>query len=73
MKKISNDTIAKINGKSDYKIHLYSCHDNNIATSLIFFGLLPLNHFAKYAACVILEVHKINSKHVIKVRRSPDL
>ncbi|KAI4459596.1 acid phosphatase-related [Holotrichia oblita] len=66
MHKILVDTKAKINGTSDYRIHLYSCHDNNIATALIFFGLLTPKHFPNYAACIVLEIHKINSKYVIK-------
>lgn len=69
MQKILIDTKAKINGTSNCKIHLYSCHDNNIANALIFFGLLAPNYFPKYAACIVVEIHKINKKYVIKVCR----
>ncbi|GJQ72927.1 hypothetical protein Trydic_g1570 [Trypoxylus dichotomus] len=74
MRKILTDTKAKINGSSSHKIHLYSGHDHNIATSLNFFNLLPVYHFPNYAACIILEVHNIDNKYVIKLlyRQSKD-
>ncbi|KAK9680171.1 Histidine phosphatase superfamily (branch 2) [Popillia japonica] len=71
MLKILNDTKAKINSNSEYKIHLYSCHDYNLATALIFFGFSLTKYFPKYAACILMEIHKIKNKHVIKILYTP--
>ncbi|GJQ72928.1 hypothetical protein Trydic_g1571 [Trypoxylus dichotomus] len=67
MEKILKDTKAKISGKSECKIHLYSAHDCSIAHFLIFFRVM-YRHFPSYASCAVLEIHLLNGKHVLKLK-----
>ncbi|KRT80736.1 Phosphatase [Oryctes borbonicus] len=67
VEKILNDTKAKISGKSECKIHLYSGHDCNVAHFLIHFGVM-YRHFPSYASCAVLEVHLLDGKHVLKLK-----
>ncbi|XP_022901850.2 venom acid phosphatase Acph-1-like [Onthophagus taurus] len=70
--KILKDSQSKINGESTYKIHLYSGHDCNVAHVLTVLGLM-YPHFPRYAACVLLEVHKIHNTYHLKVIYKNDM
>lgn len=71
MKKIVSDTEHKINNTlipQQRKMFLYSGHENNIVSMLELFNLRNKDGVPPYGAQVIIELHKVNGTHGIKVR-----
>lgn len=66
LRKILTDSLDKIKGTSERKMHLYSCHDVNVANFLINLGAM-YPHFPDYAATVALEFHRFGDKYGFKL------
>ncbi|GJQ72931.1 hypothetical protein Trydic_g1573 [Trypoxylus dichotomus] len=64
--KILSDTENRINLNSPLKFHLYSAHEGNVYHALNLLGFTSTGH-PGYGACIIIEVHRIDHHHVLKV------
>lgn len=64
LRKMTNDMIAKIDGKleNEKKINLYSSHDINVAAQLLALGVTKPHH-PYYTSAVILELYRDELKN----------
>ncbi|KAK4879694.1 hypothetical protein RN001_007840 [Aquatica leii] len=68
LKKIINDMNQTINGTTGQpKMYVYSGHEISVVSILAAMNVY-YPHVPNYSACVIIELHKINQKHYVKVR-----
>ncbi|KAK5646341.1 hypothetical protein RI129_004805 [Pyrocoelia pectoralis] len=65
LKEILNNIDAHIETPKNEKFYLYSCHDLHIAGLL---GAMDIfrSHTPDYAACVVIELHKISTAYYVK-------